>query len=32
VFIEATYPLIEAAAAHRQLASGHAHGKIILIP
>jgi NADPH:quinone reductase-like Zn-dependent oxidoreductase len=32
VFIAATYPLIEAAAAHRQLASGHAHGKIILIP
>jgi NADPH:quinone reductase-like Zn-dependent oxidoreductase len=32
VFIAATYPLIEAAAAHRQLAAGHAHGKIILIP
>jgi NADPH:quinone reductase-like Zn-dependent oxidoreductase len=32
VFVAATYPLIEAAAAHRQLASGHAHGKIILIP
>jgi len=32
VFVEATYPLIEAAAAHRQLAAGHAHGKIILVP
>jgi NADPH:quinone reductase-like Zn-dependent oxidoreductase len=32
VFVAATYPLIEAAAAHRQLAAGHAHGKIILIP
>jgi NADPH2:quinone reductase len=32
VFIEATYPLVEAAAAHRQLAGGHAHGKIILVP
>jgi NADPH:quinone reductase-like Zn-dependent oxidoreductase len=32
VFVEATYPLNEVAAAHRQLAVGHAHGKIILIP
>jgi len=32
VFVEATYPLREAAAAHRQLASGHAHGKIVLVP
>jgi len=32
VFVEATFPLIEAAAAHRRLAGGHAHGKIILVP
>jgi len=32
VFVEATFPLVEAAAAHRQLAGGHAHGKIILVP
>ena len=32
VFIEATYPLSEAAAAHRQLAAGHTHGKIVLVP
>jgi NADPH:quinone reductase-like Zn-dependent oxidoreductase len=32
VFIEATYPLVEAAAAHRQLAGGHSHGKIVLVP
>jgi NADPH2:quinone reductase len=30
--LEATYPLAEAAAAHRQLATGHSHGKIILVP
>jgi NADPH:quinone reductase-like Zn-dependent oxidoreductase len=32
VFISATYPLSEVAAAHRQLAVGHTHGKIILVP
>jgi NADPH:quinone reductase-like Zn-dependent oxidoreductase len=32
VFVANTYPLTEAAAAHRQLATGHAHGKIILVP
>jgi NADPH:quinone reductase-like Zn-dependent oxidoreductase len=32
VRIAATYPLAEAAAAHRALMSGHAAGKIILIP
>jgi NADPH:quinone reductase-like Zn-dependent oxidoreductase len=32
VFVEATYPLNEAGAAHRQLAAGHAHGKIVLVP
>jgi NADPH:quinone reductase-like Zn-dependent oxidoreductase len=32
VFVAASYPLIEAAAAHRQLAAGHTHGKIILVP
>lgn len=31
VRVAETYPLREAAAAHRALASGHAHGKIILI-
>ncbi len=30
--VAATYPLAEAAAAHRALASGHTHGKIVLIP
>ena len=32
VIVEATYPLADVAAAHRELAAGHAHGKIILIP
>jgi NADPH:quinone reductase len=32
VVVEATYPLTEAAEAHRRLATGHTHGKIILIP
>jgi NADPH:quinone reductase len=32
VIVEATYPLDEVAAAHRQLAAGHAHGKIVLVP
>jgi NADPH:quinone reductase len=32
VVVAATYPLAEAAAAHRALAAGHAHGKIILVP
>jgi NADPH:quinone reductase len=32
VIVAATYPLSEAAAAHRELAEGHAHGKIVLIP
>ena len=32
VLVAATYPLAEAAAAHRALASGHTHGKIVLIP
>ena len=32
VVVAATYPLAEAAAAHRALAEGHAHGKIILVP
>jgi NADPH2:quinone reductase len=32
VDVAATYPLTEAAEAHRQLATGHTHGKIILIP
>jgi NADPH:quinone reductase len=32
VVVAATYPLAEAAAAHRALATGHTHGKIILIP
>jgi len=32
VVVVATYPLTEAAEAHRQLATGHTHGKIILIP
>jgi NADPH:quinone reductase-like Zn-dependent oxidoreductase len=32
VLVAATYALAEAAAAHRELASGHTHGKIILIP
>jgi NADPH2:quinone reductase len=32
VDVAATYPLTEAAEANRQLATGHTHGKIILIP
>jgi NADPH:quinone reductase-like Zn-dependent oxidoreductase len=32
VLVAETYPLIHAAAAHRQLATGHTHGKIVLIP
>ena len=32
VRVAGTYPLSEAAAAHRQLLSGHTHGKIVLIP
>jgi NADPH2:quinone reductase len=32
VFVEASFPLVDTAAAHRQLAGGHAHGKIILVP
>jgi NADPH2:quinone reductase len=32
VRVAATYPLTEAAEAHRHLATGHAHGKIVLVP
>jgi NADPH:quinone reductase-like Zn-dependent oxidoreductase len=32
VVVAATYPLTEAAAANRALATGHTHGKIVLIP
>ena len=32
VVVAAVYPLAEAAAAHRALAAGHTHGKIILVP
>jgi NADPH:quinone reductase len=32
VVVAAAYPLSEAAAAHRTLATGHAHGKIVLVP
>jgi NADPH:quinone reductase len=32
VRVARTYPLVEAAAAHRELAGGHSHGKIVLIP
>jgi len=32
VQVAATYPLGEAAAAHRKLSEGHTHGKIVLIP
>jgi NADPH2:quinone reductase len=32
VLVEASYPLAEAAAAHRALAAGHTHGKIVLVP
>jgi NADPH:quinone reductase len=32
VVVAATYPLAEVAAAHRSLATGHTHGKIVLVP
>jgi len=32
VLVAATYPLEQAAAAHRALATGHTHGKIVLVP
>ncbi len=32
VIVAAVYPLAEVGAAHRQLATGHAHGKIVLVP
>jgi NADPH:quinone reductase len=32
VIVAATYPLAETAAAHRALATGHTHGKIVLVP
>jgi NADPH:quinone reductase len=32
VVVAAVYPLAEAAAAHRALATGHTHGKIVLVP
>jgi NADPH:quinone reductase-like Zn-dependent oxidoreductase len=32
VRVAGTYPLGDAAAAHRELLSGHTHGKIVLIP
>jgi NADPH:quinone reductase len=32
VVVAAAYPLAETAAAHRALATGHTHGKIILVP
>jgi NADPH:quinone reductase len=32
VVIAAVYPLADAAAAHRALATGHTHGKIVLVP
>jgi len=32
VQVAGTYPLAEAAAAHRALSSGHTHGKIVLVP
>ena len=32
VLVASTYPLSDAAGAHRALSSGHTHGKIILIP
>jgi hypothetical protein len=32
VRLAASYPLAEAAAAHRALATGHTHGKIVLVP
>ena len=32
VIVAATFPLAEAAEAHRELARGHTHGKIVLVP
>jgi NADPH:quinone reductase-like Zn-dependent oxidoreductase len=32
VLVAAAYPLAEAAAAHRTLAAGHTHGKVVLVP
>jgi NADPH:quinone reductase len=32
VKVSATYPLVEAADALRRLATGHTHGKIVLVP
>ncbi len=32
VLVTAVYPFAEAAAAHRALAAGHTHGKIVLVP
>ena len=32
VVVAATYPLAQVAAAHRALATGHTHGKIVLVP
>ena len=32
VLVAETFPLSEAAAAHRELARGHTHGKIVLLP
>jgi len=32
VDVAASYPLTDAAAAHRELATGHSHGKIVLVP
>jgi uncharacterized protein (TIGR02246 family) len=32
VLVAATHPLADAAAAHRELATGHTHGKIVLVP
>lgn len=32
VIVDTAYPLVDVQAAHRQLMSGHAHGKIVLLP
>jgi NADPH:quinone reductase-like Zn-dependent oxidoreductase len=32
VFVAASYPLSDVVQAHRELAGGHAHGKIVLVP